>query len=191
VAPISGFVSSRLMDPGAMATPGQPILTLVDLRTCWAEASLSEEQASRVRPGATGEVALDALPGRKFHGRVIQINPAANPQSRAFTMRVELANPDLVLKPGMFGRVRFVVGRAADVLTVPAEAVVDDPGGEHLVFVVEEDTARRVPVTVGASRDGVTEIRSGLDEGQWVITMGQDRLRDGAKVRRSQGREKT
>jgi RND family efflux transporter MFP subunit len=184
VAPISGFVTARLMDPGAMATPGQPILTLVDIRTIWAEASLSEEQAHKIREGSVGEVSLDGIAGRKFVGRVIQVNPAANPQSRAFTVRIALPNPDLTLKPGMFGRVRFVASRVAGALTIPSEAVLDTPDGAQYVFVVEDETAKRVPITVASSRDGVTEILSGLSDGQWVITMGHDRLRDGAKVRR-------
>jgi membrane fusion protein (multidrug efflux system) len=190
LAPISGFVTSRLMDPGAMATPGQPILTLVDIRTCWAEASFSEEQASKIRVGSVGEVTLDGIPGQKFRGRVIQVNPAANVQSRAFTVRVELPNPELRLKPGMFGRVRFVVSRTAGALTIPTESVLDAPSGEHLVWLVEDETARRVPITVGASREGITEVLSGLSEGQSVITMGYDRLRDGAKVRPGPARGK-
>lgn len=190
-APISGFVTSRLMDPGAMATPGQPILTLVDIRTCWAEASLSEEQANKIRVGSPGEVTLDGLPGKVFRGRVIQVNPAANVQSRSFTVRVELPNPDHALKPGMFGRIRFVVDRIAGALTVPTEAVLAGPDGEHVVWLVEEETARRAPVLVGSSRNGITVIRTGLREGDTVITMGYDRLRDGAKVRPGPARGKS
>jgi membrane fusion protein (multidrug efflux system) len=118
-----------------------------------------------------------------FRGRVIQVNPAANPQSRSFTVRVLLPNANLRLKPGMFGRVRFVASRIDRALTIPAEAVITSPNGERAVFIVEEDTVRRVVVTVGASRDGVAEVRSGLSESQFVVTMGHERLRDGAKVR--------
>jgi HlyD family secretion protein len=192
-SPIDGLVTARLMDPGAMATPGQPILTLVDIRKVWAEVSLSEEQAGDIRRGDLVRVALDAFPGESFAGRVIQINPAANPQSRSFAMRMELDNPALRLKPGMFGRARFIVKRRPDVLVVPREAVLTPQQGEPHVFVVEGDPAggaslaRKTPVQVGTRQGPWAEIRQGLREGQSIITMGHERLKDGAKVKTAPG----
>jgi RND family efflux transporter MFP subunit len=189
-APIDGLVTARLMDPGAMATPGQPILTLVDIRQVWAEVSLSEEQAGHVRRGDLVRIGLDAFPGQSFAGRVIQMNPAANPQSRSFTIRMQIDNPTLRLKPGMFGRARFVVERRRNLLVVPREALLESPQGETHIFVVEGEpgsgpsaaVAHKTPVQVGARQGPWVEVREGLQEGQAVIIMGHDRLKDGAKV---------
>jgi RND family efflux transporter MFP subunit len=187
-APIDGYVSARLMDPGAMATPGQTILTLMDIRTVWAEVSISEEHAGRIGLNDTATVTLDALPQVRLVGRVIQVNPAANPQSRAFTVRLELDNSAQRIKPGMFGRARFVVERRANALVVPHEALLgtNTPDGPH-VFVVEDGKARRVGVTVRSRQGPWAEVmgrESGaLHEGQPVITIGLERLEDGASVK--------
>jgi HlyD family secretion protein len=187
-APIDGLVTARLMDPGAMAIPGQPILTLVDIRQVWAEVSLSEEQAGHIRRGDLVRVSLDAYPGQSFAGRVIQINPAANPQSRSFAIRMQIDNPDLRLKPGMFGRARFVVERRPNRLVIPREALLESPDGATHVFVVDgvPSVARKTPVQVGARQGAWVEVREGLQEGQAVIIMGHDRLKDGAKVKLAQ-----
>jgi HlyD family secretion protein len=184
-APIDGFVSARLMDPGAMATPGQTILTLVDIRTVWAEASVSEEHAGTIRLNDPVTVTLDALPGARMVGRVIQVNPAANPQSRAFTVRVSLDNAAQRIKPGMFGRARFVLERRPNALVVPHEAVIGTPEEAHL-FVVERETARRVTVTVRSKQGPWAEVSptsGALRAGQQVVTIGQQRLEDGAAVK--------
>jgi RND family efflux transporter MFP subunit len=182
-SPIDGFVTARHMDPGAMVTPGQPILTLVEIRRVWAEVALSEEQAGHLRRGDTASIRLDAFPNASFTGRIVQINPAANLQSRSFTIRLELENPGLRLKPGMFGRARFVVGRRPGALVVPREAVVKAPTGEAHVFVVAGEVARQTPVQLGLHQGPWIEIREGLVAGQQVVTLGHDRLKDGAPVK--------
>lgn len=186
-APIDSFVSARMMDPGAMATPGQPILTLVDIRTVWAEVSLSEEYAGKVRVNDRGIVTLDAFPGRHWVGRVIQINPSANPQSRAFVIRMQLDNPTLSIKPGMFGRARFVVERRPGALVVPREALIEAPDQTAHVFVVDDGRARKLLVRVGARRGPWVEVagvgEAPLREGQPVVTIGHQRLEDGAEVK--------
>jgi RND family efflux transporter MFP subunit len=192
---IDGFVSARLMDPGAMATPGQTILTLVDIRTVWAEVSISEEHAGRVRLNDPATVTLDALPGTRMVGRVIQVHPAANPQSRAFTVRLQLDNRAQRIKPGMFGRARFVIERRPNALVVPHEAVLGPPEDSH-VFVVDggganangssdQAHARRVNVVVRARQGAWAEIAAktgALSEGERVVTIGHQRLEDGAQV---------
>ena len=130
--------------------------------------SLSEEQAGRVPLGSVGEVTLDAFPGRRFAGRVIQINPSANIQSRAFTVRVQLPNPGLVLKPGMFGRVIQACG-ARPALLLPREAV-SRVGQLETVSVLEPDGAsRQRHVRTGKSFGERVEVLSGLAAGEMVV----------------------
>jgi len=181
-SPIAGIVSERRMDPGAMATPGVPILTIVDIRRLWLDVPVQEEQAAQVAPGLPAEAWFDAQPGKVFTGRVIRLNPAANPQSRSVIARVEIANPGGLLKPGMFGRVRLVTNRRPDVLVVPREAVLRD-GQETYVFVSDGETASRRRVTLGEEATDVIEVRSGLQPGETVIVQGHQQLRDGAKIR--------
>jgi RND family efflux transporter MFP subunit len=182
-SPIDGFVTARHMDPGAMVTPGQPILTLVQIRRVWAEVALSEEQAGRLRKGDLARIRLDAFPNVSFTGRIVQINPAANLQSRSFTIRMEMENPGMRLKPGMFGRARFVVGRRSGAIVVPREAVLESPSGEARVFTVLDGVAKETLVRLGMRQGPWIEILAGAIPGQQVITLGHDRLKDGAQVK--------
>jgi RND family efflux transporter MFP subunit len=181
-SPIAGVVSERRADPGAMATPGQPILTVVDIRRLWLDVPVQEEQAAQVAPGLPAEARFDAQPDRVYRGQVIRINPAANPQSRSVTARVEIENSDRRIKPGMFGRVRLVTQRHPDALVVPREAVVRQDDGTF-VFVANGETAVRRPVEPGQEETDVIEIRSGLRPGEQVIVQGHQQLKDGARIR--------
>jgi RND family efflux transporter MFP subunit len=181
-SPIAGIVSERRMDPGAMATPGSSILTIVDIGRLWLDVPVQEQQAVQVRSGLPAEARFDAQPGRVYSGRVIRINPAANPQSRAVTARVEIQNPGRLIKPGMFGRVRLVTERRPNVLVVPREAVLREETAAY-VFVTENETAVRRPVETGAEQEDVIEIRSGLEPGDRVLIQGHQQLKDGAKIR--------
>jgi RND family efflux transporter MFP subunit len=181
-SPVAGIVSERRMEPGAMATPGQPILTIVAISRLWLDVPVQEQEAAQVAPGLPAEARFDAQPGRVYHGRVIRINPAANPQSRAVSARVEIPNPGGLIKPGMFGRVRMITGRRRDVLVVPREAIVKDEGAAF-VFLADGETAVRRPVELGAEETDVIEVRSGIRPGDKVIVQGHQQLRDGASIR--------
>lgn len=187
-SPITGIVSERRMDPGAMATPGLPILTIVDIRRLWLDVPVQEEQAAQVVPGLTAEAWFDAQPGKVYTGRVIRVNPSANAQSRSVIARVEIANADRHVKPGMFGRVRLITRRRPNVLVVPREAVLRE-GDQAYVFLTEGETATRRDVTLGAEETEVVEVRSGLQSGERVIVQGHQQLREGAKVRVARGGE--
>jgi RND family efflux transporter MFP subunit len=181
-SPIAGLVAERRMDPGAMATPGVPILTIVDIGRLWLDVPVQEEQAAGVVAGLPAEARFDAEPERVYRGHVLRLNPAANPQSRAVTARVEIENRERRIKPGMFGRVRLVTERRRGVLMVPREAVLRD-GEDAYVFLADADTARRRPVQVGREQSDLIEIRSGLEPGERVIVQGNQQLKDGAKIR--------
>jgi RND family efflux transporter MFP subunit len=186
-SPIDGVVAERRMEPGALATPGQPILTILDIRRLWLDVPVQEEQAGQVVPGLPAEARFAAQPGRIYRGRVIRVNPAANPQSRSVSARVEISNPGGRIKPGMFGRVRMVTGRRSDVLVVPREAIVrDEEGSGAFVFLAEGETAVRRPVEIGAEETDVVEVRSGIRSGDKVIVQGHQQLRDGASIRVAQ-----
>jgi RND family efflux transporter MFP subunit len=184
--PINGIVSERRMDPGALATPGQPILTIVEIGRLWLDVPVQEEQAAQVAQGMAAGARFDAQPGRVYQGRVIRINPAANPQSRAVTARVEIQNPGGRIKPGMFGRVRLVTGRRPSALVVPREAIVRE-GDAAFVFVADGETAKRRPVETGWEEPDIIEIRSGISPGDPVIIQGHQQLRDGAQIRVAKG----
>lgn len=182
-APMEGIVSDRGMDPGSLASPGQPILTIQQIREVWVTVPAPGTVVQRLRPGQPATVTIDALPGRSFAGRIGRINPSADPSSRQFAVRVVLPNPGTLIRPGMFGRVSLVTERVSDATVVPREAVEQGPEGASVVVVDADLVARRRTVTLGASDPAGYAVLSGVSPGDRVVVMSVAPVKDGATVR--------
>jgi RND family efflux transporter MFP subunit len=192
-SPLTGVVTQRNLDPGGVATPGQPLLTLQAIRQVWVTAGVPEEVSRHVYVGQETDCDFDALPGETFHGRITQVNPAADPQSRQFQIRVRLDNPGYHIKPGMFGRIRLETDRVRGAVTVPLEAVKFSAGDRTAgantqqtatATVVGADNKAEVrKVETGASDNRYIAITSGLQEGEKVVTVTSRALKDGQNVR--------
>ncbi len=177
-APFAGVVIDKTAQPGNLAAPGVPLLTLERRGDYRLEASVDESQLASIRPGAPVTVTLDAL-NRRIDARVSDVVPAVDPAARAFLVKIDLpAAPDL--RSGLFGRATFAVG-SRRVLTVPADAI-RTRGQLQWVFVTDQGTARLRMVTTGTERDGRREVLSGLAAGESIIYPVTADLSDGAKV---------
>jgi multidrug efflux pump subunit AcrA (membrane-fusion protein) len=179
VAPATGVVVDRRVEPGDLAVPGQPLLVLDDPRIYRLEASVGESAVGRVRLGQRVPVILDSL-GRSLEGRVTEIIPAADPSSRTVTVKLDLpADPGL--RSGLFGRARFPA-EERPALLVPIPALVER-GQLTAVYVVgADDVARLRLVTVGARHADRVEILSGLEGGERIVAEGAPRVSDGTRV---------
>jgi RND family efflux transporter MFP subunit len=182
-APLSGFVTARAMDPGMMATPGQTILEIQAIRQVFVTTSIPEELSRQIRAGMPAQAVFDALPGRAYVGRITQVNPAADPQSRQFFLRVTLDNPENRIRPGMFARVQIALERLPNALVVPREAVQNGPNGPTVTVVDAELTARVRPVKIGGEDTTGIAITEGLQPGEKVVTLSIQPVRDGQKVK--------
>lgn len=164
-APVDGIVSERHVEPGDLAVPGRPLLAVLDPAALRLDARVREGSIARIAPGATLEVAIPAA-NSTIPGTVAEILPAADPRSRTFEVRVNLAARPGV-SPGMFGRLRLPVGDR-EVVRVPA-AAVERVGQLETVLVQSDDGWRRRLVTTGAALpDATIEILSGLAGGEIV-----------------------
>ena len=190
-APVAGVVTARSQDPGSLASPGQAILTLQSVDSLWVTIAVPEDVYVKTHLAQPATIAFDALGGTSFPGRVAQINPAADPDSRQFTVRVAFDNRDGRFTPGMFGKVTLETDRVMHALSLPIEPIKTDTDGSKYVFVMQttkddqgKDTtvARKTPVVVGVSDGAFTEITSGLDPKTTVITGSAMTLRDGQPV---------
>ena len=180
VAPFAGRVIERHVDPGSLATPGQPLLVVDQRGPLRVEASVEESQAAHVRVGDAAGVTLEDVP-RTIAGRVSEVVPAIDPASRAFVVKIDLpANVGGDLRPGMFARVAFRTGTTR-ALHVPATAVLPT-GALDRVFVIEDGRARLRLVTVGERSGDDVEALSGLSPGDVVVTAPPPGLRDGQAV---------
>ncbi len=181
IAPFAGRIAERVVDPGAMATPGAPLLTLEDTSLVRLEVSLDESRARAVTVGGRAEVALDGQSDGDWHaGRIAEVG-RLDPASHSFLAKIDLPSATPV-QPGAYGRARFSSGTRATT-TVPANAVVRR-GQMTFVFVVAEDgRAHLRPVTLGASSGNRVETLAGVSERESVVESPPLSLADGALVK--------
>lgn len=178
-APISGVVTVKHADVGSLAAPGVPLLTLEDSRRYWLEASVPESQAARIRRGQSLAVQVEAA-GISGMAAVSEIIPAADPTTRTTQVRLDLpASPRL--RSGLFGRTWVPVG-TRKAIQVAREAIVERGQLQGVYVVGQDNIARFRLIRTGQTRQGVTEILSGLTPGEQVVLAGIERVSDGARV---------
>ncbi len=183
VAPITGYVLKKHVDVGAWVEPGSRIVDLIALDPVFVTGPVGEREIARVRTGQPTVLIVDAYPGRTFKGTVSAVVPGADAASRTFPVKVTVDNADGALKAGMFARVAVRVGGGRTALFLPKDAVVRRSGHEY-VFLVEGDEAQLVRVETGAIVDGLVEVRGpGLTAGRQAVTLGNEFLQPGMKVR--------
>lgn len=190
-APITGFVGRKSLDEGDMASANRPVLSIVDLSSVRTVVSLVEKDYAKMHAGLRAEVRVDAYPDEAFEGCVSKVSPALDPDTRTAAVEIEVANPKLRLKSGMFTRVDVRYGTRRNVLLAPEEALVEKSTGIGL-FVAEEawSTARFVRVKTGIVRGGLVEVSGELKPGDLVVTLGQHLLADGDTIILGQAKEK-
>ncbi|HJV62046.1 MAG TPA: efflux RND transporter periplasmic adaptor subunit [Albitalea sp.] len=168
-SPASGIVTEKKALQGMRFMPGEALYQVTDLSAVWVIADVFEQDIALVKPGAKARVTVDAYPGKLFDGTITYVYPTLKAETRSVPVRVELANPGLLLKPAMFVQVDMAVGGKAPVLTVPDSAVIDS-GTRRIVLVqVKEGRFEPREVQTGARSDNYVEVRSGVREGEQVV----------------------
>jgi Cu(I)/Ag(I) efflux system membrane fusion protein len=170
-APASGFIIEKNVVEGASVDAGMRLYRIASLTKVWIEAQVYEGDLAHLRAGQAATVALDYLPGRTYDAKVAYVYPYLDPQTRTAKVRLELANKDLDLKPGMFASVTLGADLGPRV-QVPSAAIVYT-GPRRLVFVdLGHGRFRPEEVSVGAESGGMYEVLSGLQPGDQVATSG-------------------
>jgi membrane fusion protein (multidrug efflux system) len=182
VAPFAGIIGIRNVSVGDYVKEGQDLVNLEDISSLKADFRLPERYFARLKPGQTVEVTTDARPGEVFKATVDAIDPLLDSAGRAILVRARLPNREARLRPGMFARVRLIVGDRHDALVIPEEALVP-AGSDQFVFRVVDGKAQRVKIQIGARRNARVEVIEGLQAGELVVTAGQLKIRDGAPVK--------
>jgi membrane fusion protein (multidrug efflux system) len=180
-APFSGNLGLRRVSPGDYVTPGQDMVNIEDIDPVKVDFRIPERFLSSLSVGQRIRVGVDAFPGRGFEGEVYAIDPQIDPAGRSIAIRARIDNPDQVLRPGLFARVRLILDERPEALVVPEQALVPD-GEQRYVFRVRDGQARRTEVRIGQRRSGQVEIVDGLAAGDTVVTAGQLKLRDGTPI---------
>ena len=179
-AGVCRFVAAKYVDEGDTISANTPVVTLVDLTHLKAVINVAERDYALLSIGMAAEISVDSIPDRAFAGTVVRLAPVFNNSSRQARVEIGVANPDAILKSGMFARVRIELGRAMGAAAVPLDAIIQRQGIDG-VFVVEDGTARFVEVRAGIQADGWAQV-SGLEAGQTVVTLGHHLLSNGTPV---------
>lgn len=187
-SPIGGLVANRNVVLGQMVAQGTPLMEVQDLSEVFVLVKLGQNEVGKIRAGQTAEITVDAYPDQEFNGVVSVINPAADPEARAFVVKVRVPNPEGQLKSGMFAKVTIFTAEAHTILAVPQEALTSKQG-QFYVFVPEGDLAKIRTVTIGEAMDGWVEVRGGLEEGQDVISTNVNKLKEDDHIQVTTGQE--
>lgn len=168
-SPVSGVVTEKKAQQGMRFMPGEALYQVTDLGAVWVLADVFEQDIALVKLNAVAGVTLDAYPGQRFDGKISYIYPTMKADTRTVTVRVELANPAQLLKPGMFARVELAVPARGSGVTIPASAVIDS--GTRRIALVQLAQGRYAPreLKLGMRSDDYVEVLEGIGEGEQVV----------------------
>jgi membrane fusion protein, multidrug efflux system len=182
-APLDGVITEKNVESGDIVGNQARLFTIADVSTLVARVGVSELDIVELGQGDPVTITLDAFPNRQLNGRIRRVFPSADPTTRLVPVEVVFDGPSAQLaRPGFLARVTFDLATSNDVLLLPVSAVLGAQGAQA-VFVVENETATRRTVTTGLTSRGRVEIVSGLTEGEQVVVIGNNTLRDGMTVR--------
>ncbi|MCA2004585.1 MAG: efflux RND transporter periplasmic adaptor subunit [Ignavibacterium sp.] len=187
-APFSGVVTAKrlnegevfLLAPGGVGAP--TIVSLMQINPLKLILNVSENNLKDIKLNQTVEIKSDIFPNEIFRGTINRINAAINPASRTFEVEVKIPNANEKLKPGMYVRAKILTGKTEGIIVNRSAALKQLGSTAYYGFVVNNNVAKRVELTIGKEFDSMVEITSGLNEGDYLVTKGQGLLKDGSKV---------
>jgi membrane fusion protein, multidrug efflux system len=180
-APFNGIIIKRHIENGAYMTPGTPAFDIVEINMMKLVTRLTQQEVEKVKPNQLVNISVEAFPGINFEGRVDNIVVKADP-SKLYAVKIEVKNQSgNILKPGMYGTVDFISDSRQKELVIPRKALensIMDPD----VFLVVGDSVVKQQVVVSPLGDRFVVVKSGLKEGDVIVTTGQINLVNGSKI---------
>jgi RND family efflux transporter MFP subunit len=181
-APVAGSVSERLVQPGEFIRENTPVATIVQMSPLKLKTAIQEKHASLIHPGQAVEFDVEAFQGRKFKGKIAYVSPAVDQTTRTFAVEALVDNADRQLKPGFFAKGVVLTRLDENVLAVPEDAI-STLAGVSTVYVIDAGKARQQQVTLGARKDKLAEITSGLKGDEQLAVSNLSQLATGVSVR--------
>jgi HlyD family secretion protein len=186
VAPFDGIIVARKVDVGdlvhADSGSGTPLFTIDSTDVLRVAVQVPQSAAVGIHDGVQARVQVAQMPDRAFEGTVSRSSIALRSSVRTLDTEVDVANPDGLLRPGLYVAVTFSVPRAQARVTVPSEALIFDAAGTHVAVVGPDDTVRLRPITIARDLGTRLELRAGLKSGETVVLSPPADLRDGSRV---------
>ena len=168
-APANGIVTEKKAVQGMRFMPGDALYQIADLGTVWVVADVAEQDVGQIRNGAKAEVRLSAYPEKTFAGTVSYVYPTLNAATRTVPVRLELPNPEGLLKPAMYAQVELPSGKGKEVLSVPKSAVIDGGSRQNVLVSLGEGRFEPRDVRLGQRGEQHVEILDGVQAGDMVV----------------------
>lgn len=178
ISPIDGTVTKKHIDQGNLVSPGDPIVTLADMKTVKVLVSVAEKHAPGITAATPVEVRVDAFPEKAFTATVYSIYPALDQLTHTVQIEIRLDNEQLLLKPGMFARVTLITKRKDNVVVIPRDVILGGKVNPPYVYVVQDGVAYKRIVEVGITEGPNCEITGGLRPGETMVVNGMNYLTD-------------
>ncbi len=181
LSPITGVITARNYDPGDLFA-GQPILHVMQINPVKVIVNISEEFFPYVTVGMPVTLNVDLFPDKRFVGSVELIHPALDASTRTFTVEVKVPNNYQTLRPGMFARATFEMGKKQGII-IPDVAIQKQVGSsERYAFVIKDGVAERRRLVLGRQVGSMVDVISGIEEGEQVAVTALSRLDNGVEV---------
>ncbi|AUD02755.1 efflux RND transporter periplasmic adaptor subunit [Spirosoma pollinicola] len=186
-SPISGIVARKGANAGEIIPQGQPLFQIADIQPIKVRVSVPESEVGQLRLGQSAQITIPAM-NKSYTGQISLIGAVADPASRAYSVKIDLPNPTLQIRPGMIADARLVATNTKKALVLPGNVVLRDDDGSTYVFVadVQKKQAFKRKVTVGQVFASDIEITSGLNATDLIVTGGQQKLQDGVSIQFNQ-----
>ncbi|MDZ7372392.1 MAG: efflux RND transporter periplasmic adaptor subunit [candidate division KSB1 bacterium] len=181
-APIGGVITQRFVDLGDMVNPNTVVFAMADFEPLLARIHVPEKDIGKITVGQMARITVEPAPDRVFWGRVRMISPVVDAATGTVKVTVEISKRDGILRPGMFASVYLLTDTHPNALVIPKKSLVLE-SERDMVFVIRNGRAHEVPVKLGYTNGDKVEVLEGLAEGDTVITVGQEGLREGMPVR--------
>ena len=180
--PIAGTVTSIDPSVGDYVSPGQAIATVATIDKLRVKLGVSSTDIAYFNIDEKVKILVEAMNGFEAIGTVTMVARSADPKTRTFQVEIEIDNSNHIFKPGMFARAEVVVGNFTNILVVPQQAILTRNDKEYL-YVVNDGRAFAKEVVLGAEFSGLTEVKSGINAGDTIVTLGQDYLSDNCLIK--------
>lgn len=179
-APISGVVDNIFLKEGEFSAPSVPILRIVNANDIKLVADVPENYAASIKAGTIVTVKFPAL-NKTIQSKIINVGEVINPSDRSFKVEIALVNTEKLFKPNMLATVEIKDYERKDAVVIPRNAIMKGEE-EEFVFIAQNNVAKKISIKTGLNYQGETEVLSGLNGTEQLITVGFQDLTDGQKV---------
>lgn len=183
ITPHSGYVVKRYYQEGYYAKDTDALFNVADISTLLVKINIPEGQIGAVAIGSVAEIEVPAMPGKKFQGKVTKIAAVADAPGRTFAAEVSIPNADGLLRGGVYANVYIKSNDKPNALVIPQSAIVMRED-QRTVFVLDQDNfVKRKVLITGYIGNGLVEVLGGLEENERIVIGGQNKIREGSKVK--------